>query len=66
LRALLDRFPGPWVPGVDVGAIHNGLGNTEMALEWIERARQLRWFDVTFVVDDPRFADIRAELTPVT
>jgi hypothetical protein len=37
-----------------------------MALEWIERARQLRSFDVTFVVDDPRFADIRAELTPVT
>lgn len=65
LERLLDRFPGPWVPGVDVGAIYNGLGNREMALHWIGRARELRSFDVTFVFDDPRFANLRADLGPV-
>jgi Flp pilus assembly protein TadD len=61
LQSLLDRFPGPWVPGVDVGAIYNGLGNREMALHWIERARELRCFDAMFVLDDPRFADLQSE-----
>jgi Flp pilus assembly protein TadD len=31
VRALLQRFPGPWVPGVDVGAIYNGLGDSAAA-----------------------------------
>ncbi len=65
LHALLERFAGPWAPGVDVGAIYNGLGEREMALHWVERARELRCFDATFVLDDPRFADLRSELGPV-
>jgi len=65
LHALLDRFQGPWAPGVDVGAIYSGLGNREMALHWIARARELRCFDATIVIDDPRFADIRSELPQV-
>jgi tetratricopeptide (TPR) repeat protein len=65
LHGLLDRFPGPWVPGVDVGAIYSGLGEREMALHWVERARELRCFDAMFVLDDPRFADLRSELGPV-
>jgi Flp pilus assembly protein TadD len=61
LHALLDRFPGPWAPGVDVGAIYNWLGEREMALRWVERARELRCFDAMFVLDDPRFADLQSE-----
>ena len=61
LRALLERFPGPWVPGVDVGAVYNGLGDTGMALHWLERAHDLHSFDVTFVFDDPRFANLRSD-----
>ena len=65
LQSLVDRFSGPWVPGVDVAAIYSGLGEREKALHWIARARELRSFDATLVFDDPRFADIRADLTPV-
>lgn len=59
LQTLLDRFPGPWVPAVDVAAIHTGLGDTGAAFEWLQRARDLRSFDVAFVRDDPRFGTLR-------
>ena len=60
-EALLSRFPGPWVPGVDVGAIYNGLGDTPAAMHWLERARDLRSFDVTFVTADPRFTNLMSD-----
>jgi hypothetical protein len=60
-QQLLDRFPGPWVPGYDVALISNGLGDTESALHWLERAGNQRSFDVTCVRDDPRFANLHAD-----
>lgn len=59
LHALLTRFPGPWVPAVDVAAIYNGLDHRDDAFEWLARARDLRSFDVAFVADDPRFIGLR-------
>lgn len=59
LSQLLTRFPGAWVPAVDVAAIHSGLGNRDETLAWLERARGLRSFDLLFVRDDPRFADVQ-------
>lgn len=61
LQELLARFPGPWVPGVDVAAIHNGLGDTEKALYWLQQARDFRSFDAVFVADDPRFANLHGD-----
>ena len=61
LRALLARFPGPWVPAVDVAVIYNGLGDTATALGWLDRAHDLHSFDVAFVFDDPRFANLRSD-----
>lgn len=69
LGNLLSRFPGPWVPGVDVAAIYCALGEHDEALSWLERAYQLRSFDVVFVGDDPRFTALTAHprlLTLVT
>jgi tetratricopeptide (TPR) repeat protein len=62
LRALLDRFSGPWVPCVDVAAIYNGLGDTTAAVEWLTRAHSDRSFDALFVIDDPRFVNLRSDV----
>jgi serine/threonine-protein kinase len=59
LHMLLERFPGPWAPSVDVAAVHNGLGDTAAAVQWLERARRDRSFDSLFVLEDPRFANLR-------
>ena len=61
LNELRGRFPGPWVPAVDIAAIHCGLGAREDTLHWLERAHALRSFDVLFAGDDPRFVDVRNE-----
>jgi serine/threonine-protein kinase len=60
LRGLLAAFPGPSVPGVDVAAIHNALGEEETALDWLARACELRCFDALFLVDDPRFLNLHS------
>ena len=62
LRTLLDRFGGPWVPAVDVAAVYNGLGDTAAAIEWLERARRDRSFDSMFIIDDPRFVNLRSDV----
>lgn len=61
LHELLERFQGPWVPAVDIAAIHSGLGAREDALSWLERAHALGSFDVVFAADDPRFADVQSD-----
>ena len=61
LNELLQRFPGEWVPCVDVAAIHAALGNVDRAHHWVERGCRLRSFDVPFVRDDPRFAELTAD-----
>jgi TolB-like protein/Tfp pilus assembly protein PilF len=57
-RLLQELLRRPWVPGVDVAAIYNGLGDTTNAATWLERARAAREFDVLFIADDPRFRDL--------
>ena len=59
LRQLYERFT-PWVPYVDVAAVHNGLGDTPRALECLERARGDRSFDWLFLADDARFLNLHA------
>ena len=62
LRQLKRRFnDGPWVPPVEVAGIHNGLGDKDQALSWLERACQQRSTMAAFVVDDPRFRNLYSE-----
>ena len=62
LRQLESRFKaGPWIPPVEVAGIHNGMGDKEQALSWLERACQQRSTQLAFVVDDPRFRNLYSE-----
>jgi serine/threonine-protein kinase len=60
-RALQRLTTRSWVPAVDVAAIYNGLGDRQMAMDWLERAHNARHFDALFVREDPRFANLRTE-----
>ena len=55
LQRLLSRS---WIPGVDVAAIYNGLGDSDQAIAWLERSRRERYFDSLFVAEDPRFRNL--------
>jgi serine/threonine-protein kinase len=59
LSDLLAQFPEPSAPGVDAAAIHNALGEEETAIDWLERACELRCFDALFLADDPRLLNLR-------
>ena len=61
LHDLLARFRGPWIPAVDIAAIHCGLGAREETLIWLQRAHALGSFDIVFAADDPRFADVHSD-----
>ena len=58
LRQLLNRS---WVPGVDVAAIFNGLGDSDQAIAWLDRSRRERYWDSLFVAEDPRFRNLLAD-----
>jgi serine/threonine-protein kinase len=58
LEQLLNRS---WVPAVDVAAIYNGLGDSEQAIAWLDRARRERYWDSLFVAEDPRFRNLLSD-----
>jgi TolB-like protein/Tfp pilus assembly protein PilF len=61
LAQLKARFPGPWVPPVEVAGIYNGLGDREQALRWLERGCQQRSTMMLFIIDDPRFRNLYSD-----
>jgi serine/threonine-protein kinase len=61
LQQFRARFQGPWVPPVEVAGIHNGLGDKEQALHWLERACQQRSTMSAFAVVDPRFRNLHPD-----
>ena len=42
-------------------AIYNGLGETEQALQWLERGCQQRSTQMPWVIDDARFRNLYSE-----
>jgi len=61
LKQLQARFPGQWVPPVEVAGIYNGLGDREQALRWLERGCEQRSTMMPFIVDDARFRNLYSE-----
>jgi tetratricopeptide (TPR) repeat protein len=59
LQQLTD---GPnYVPPTEIAAIYIGLGDTENALNWLERAYGVRSDQVTYIKTEPRFDSLRNE-----
>ena len=71
-RAILDeilrRSQSRYVPPFHIARVYNQLGDTEQALEWLERAYQVRDPKMTFLKtavgfkkleSDPRFQDLK-------
>jgi serine/threonine-protein kinase len=60
LEQLTSRLRS-YVPPVEVAGIHNGLGQTDEALRWLECAYQDRSPMLLWVAVDPRFASLRED-----
>ena len=62
---LLDSLKGMaterYVPPLDIAVVYAGLGEKEMALEWLEKAYADRTPRLTTVRLDPRFDNLRTE-----
>lgn len=59
LRSLRVERP---VAAIDLAVVHVGLGETEAALDWIERAHEERNWQVRFLGTEPAFDPLRTEI----
>jgi tetratricopeptide (TPR) repeat protein len=59
LSKLKSLPPHEYVPSYFVGLIHLGLGNTDVAIDWLNRACEERSHWVIFLGTDPAFDGIR-------
>jgi TolB-like protein/Flp pilus assembly protein TadD len=60
LQQLLDG--SEYVPPTDIAAIYIGLGDKENALNWLERAYEIRSDTITYIKTEPRFDSLRNEV----
>jgi len=49
-----------YVPAYNLAAIHLGLGDTNMATDWLERAFEERAHQMAWIKVDPRLDPLRA------
>jgi TolB-like protein/Flp pilus assembly protein TadD len=61
LEKLLGLAPQRYVDGYHVGLIHLGLGETDRAFEWFERAYRDRSEELLFLKVDPRMDRVRPD-----
>ena len=59
LEALRSRAPNRYTPPYNIAVILNGLGETEDALEWLERAVAERDVHVVFLKRDTKWEAYR-------
>jgi TolB-like protein/DNA-binding SARP family transcriptional activator/Tfp pilus assembly protein PilF len=62
LLADLERGAGDrYVPAFEVAKVHEALGDRELALRWLERAREQRSHSIAFLAVDPQLSRLRDE-----
>jgi serine/threonine-protein kinase len=61
LQDLRDRAAVQYVPSDYFAVLHLGLGEPEVALEWLTRAQRERALHTVFLGVDPMYADLRTD-----
>lgn len=61
LAELEKRAKQEYVPSYDVAIIHIGLGETDQASEWLEKAYEERSYWLTFLRVDPLLDSLRSD-----
>ena len=57
-RIISKLGEGGWV---SIALIYTGLGETDQAFEWLDKAYNDRAFDLQFAKVDPRFETLRSD-----
>lgn len=61
LQRLLELQKSRYVPPTSIAAVHVGLGDTQAALDALERAYEVRDARLAYMKDDGRWASLRSE-----
>ena len=59
LRTLKSIARGRYVPPYAMALVHAGLGQRDLAFEWLNRAYDTRDVHLTFLAQDPKWDDFR-------
>ncbi|WP_119717110.1 winged helix-turn-helix domain-containing protein [Cognatilysobacter tabacisoli] len=61
VRAMHERRREDYVPATSIAAVHNALGDTDAALDLLERAYAERDVRMTFLASDTRWHNLRSQ-----
>jgi tetratricopeptide (TPR) repeat protein len=61
IRVLTQLSKQRYVPPYNIAMVHLGLGETDAALDWLERAFETRDVRLTFLAVEPKWESIREE-----
>jgi TolB-like protein/Flp pilus assembly protein TadD len=61
LEELQRRSDSSYISPVDIATVYVGLGRTDEAFEWLEKAYEGRAYGLVFMNVDPRFDSIRSD-----
>lgn len=61
LKTLTEAAARKYVSAYDIGLIHAGLGNHDLAFQWLEKAHEERALYLVFLKVDPRLDPLRTD-----
>jgi serine/threonine-protein kinase len=61
LRDLRSRASSHYISPLDIATVYLGLGDTEAAFDWLERARETGASALVYLAVDPRYDPLRRD-----
>ena len=61
LDELLSKAGQRYLPSFFIAQVYVGLGETDAALEWLEKSYDARFFLMTWLNGDPQFDSLRSD-----